>query len=281
MEGPVKLHISLQSRWENPSLQNTISLTLVLGGSLSVPAAKLGGMMKHCLLPPLLTVLQGALGLCQHFLLPGTCLNFPPASILTVSPGTVVPFDFAQPSQQCLMWTQLICLRILPTSLVKFWCSAACPACPLLADALLCPLISEHWREMSSFQPVSFSTPLLCPGFTISSFGTKFHHPTVGSFFFSSGDEKDDESALLWIHVHSLFSQRSPQTASVHLLLQCPAASLPVPAPRALQAGPRPCSHSPKKRKTSLKKGKAAERKPSAYTTTDTLLELLSLIFLW
>lgn len=84
MEGPGKLHINPQSRWENPSLQNAISLTLVLGGSLLVPAAK-GGMMKRCLPPPLLTVLQGASGLCQHFLLPGTCLNFPPASILTVS----------------------------------------------------------------------------------------------------------------------------------------------------------------------------------------------------
>lgn len=94
-----------------------------------VPAAKPGGVMKHCLLPSLLTVLQGAPGLCQHFPLPGTCLNFPPASILTVSPGTVVPFDFAHPSQQCLIWTQFICLHILPTSLVKSWCSAACPAC--------------------------------------------------------------------------------------------------------------------------------------------------------
>lgn len=168
MEGPGKPHINPRSRWENPSLQNAISLTLVLGGSLLVPAAKLGGMMKHCVLPPLLTVLQGAPGLCQHFLLPGTCLNFPPASILTVSPGTVVPFDFAHLSQQCLMWAQPICLHILPTSLVKFWCSAACPACPLLADALLCPLISEHWREMSSFQPVSFSTPL-----------PRFHHPLI------------------------------------------------------------------------------------------------------
>lgn len=33
MEGPGKLHISPQRRWENPSLQNAISLTLVLGGS--------------------------------------------------------------------------------------------------------------------------------------------------------------------------------------------------------------------------------------------------------
>lgn len=224
-----------------------------------MPAAEHGGMMKHCLLPPLLTALQGAPWLCQHFLLPGTCLNFPPASILTVSPGTVASFDFVHPSQKCLMWTQPICLRILPTSLVKFWCSAACPACPLLADALLCPPISEHWREMSSFQPVSFSTPPLpCPGFTIPSFGTKFHHPTVGSFWFGlfffppgSGDERADESALLRIHVHSLFPQRSPQKDSVHLLLQCPAASRSVPAPHALQAGPRPCSHFPKKRKIS------------------------------
>lgn len=70
-----------------------------------MPAAEHGGMMKHCLLPPLLTALQGAPWLCQHFLLPGTCLNFPPASILTVSPGTVVSFDFVHSSQQCLMWT--------------------------------------------------------------------------------------------------------------------------------------------------------------------------------
>lgn len=185
MEEPGRLHINPQSRWENPSLQNAISLPLVLGGSLLEPAAKPGRMMKHCLLPPLLTVLQGAPGLCQHFLLLGMCLNFPPASILTVSPGTVVPFDSAHPSQQCLMWTQPICLRILPTSLVKSWCSAACPACPLLADPLSCTPISVHWREMSSFQPVSFSTPPVpCPGFTVPSFGTKFHHPTVGSFLF-------------------------------------------------------------------------------------------------
>lgn len=44
---------------------------------------------------------------------------------------------------------------------------------------------------------------------------------------------------------------------------------------------PEPAPILPKKQKTSLKKGKAAERKPSAYTTTDTLLQLLSLIFLW
>lgn len=210
--------------------------------------------MKHYLLPPLLTVLQGAPGLCQHFPLPETCLNFPPASILTVSPGTVVPFDFAHPSQQCLMWTQPICLCILPTSLVKPWCSAACPACPLLDDAFLCPPISVYWREMPSFQPASFSTPL-----------PRFHHPLIWhrissphcwlSFFFpGNGDEKADESALLWIHVHSLFPQRSPQTASVHLLLQCPAASQPAPAPHALQAGLRPCSHSPKETENILKK---------------------------
>lgn len=222
-----------------------------------VPAAKPGGVMKHCLLPSLLTVLQGAPGLCQHFPLPGTCLNFPPASILTVSAGTVVPFDFAHPSQQCLIWTQFICLHILPTSLVKSWCSAACPACPLLADAFLCPPISVHWREMPSFQLVSFSTPPLpCPGFTIPSFGTKFHHSTAGSVFFfpGCGDEKADESALLWIHVHSLFPQRSPRTASVHQLLQCPTASQPAPAPHAFQAGPRLCSHSLKETENILRK---------------------------
>lgn len=287
MEGPGKLHTQPRSRWENPSLHNAISLPLVLGGSLLVPAAQPGGVMQHRLLPPLLTALRGAPRLCQHFPLPGTCLNVPPASVLTASPRTVVPFDFAHPSQQCLMWTQPICLRILPTSLVKSWCSAACPACPLLADALLCPPISMHWREMSSFQSVSFSTPPLpCPGFTIPSSGTKFHHPTVGLlvfvfFFPGSGDEKADESALLWIHVHSLFPQWSPRTASVHLLLQCPAASQPAPAPHALQPGPRPCFHSPKETENIQKKGKATERKPSAHTATDTLLELLGLIFLW
>lgn len=47
------------------------------------------------------------------------------------------------------------------------------------------PPISVIWRKMSSFQPVSFSSPPLpCPGFAIPSFGTKFHHPTVGSSFY-------------------------------------------------------------------------------------------------
>lgn len=64
MEGPGTPHVNPQSRWENPSLQNTISLALVLGGSLLVPAAKPGSVMKHCLLPPLLTALWEAPGLC-------------------------------------------------------------------------------------------------------------------------------------------------------------------------------------------------------------------------
>lgn len=78
------LHVNPQSCWENPSLQEAFSLALMLGGSLLVPAAKPGGVMKHCLLPPLLTALREAPGLCQHFPLPGTFLNFSPASILTV-----------------------------------------------------------------------------------------------------------------------------------------------------------------------------------------------------
>lgn len=47
---------------------------------------------------------------------------------------------------------------------------------------------------------------------------------------------------------------------------------------------PMPCRLLPftqRNGKHLLKKGKAAERKPSTYTTVDTLLELLSLIFLW
>lgn len=289
MEEPGRLHINPQSRWENPSLQNAISLPLVLGGSLLEPAAKPGRMMKHCLLPPLLTVLQGAPGLCQHFLLLGMCLNFPPASILTVSPGTVVPFDSAHPSQQCLMWTQPICLRILPTSLVKSWCSAACPACPLLADPLSCTPISVHWREMSSFQPVFFSTPPVpCPGFTVPSFGTKFHHPTVGSFlfwifFFSQavGMRKPMNQPYYGFMCIPCFPNGHPEQP---LSICCYSALLPPnmcqpPLPSRLVPEPAPIL--PKKQKTSLKKGKAAERKPSAYTTTDTLLQLLSLIFLW
>lgn len=93
----------------------------------------------------------------------------------------------------------------------------------------------------------------------------RFHHPLIRHkisslhcwlrfFFPGSGDEKADESALLWIHVHSLFPQRSPRTASVHLLLQCPTASQPAPAPHAFQAGPRLCSHSLKETENILRK---------------------------
>lgn len=85
MEGPDTPHVNAQSRWENPSLQNAVSLALVLGGSLLVLAAKPGDVLKCCLLPPLLTVLREAPGLCQHFPLPGMFLSFPSASILTVS----------------------------------------------------------------------------------------------------------------------------------------------------------------------------------------------------
>lgn len=228
-----------------------------------VPAAKPGGVMKHCLLPSLLTVLQGAPGLCQHFLLPGTCLNFPPASILTVSAGTVVPFDFAHPSQQCLIWTQFICLHILPTSLVKSWCSAACPACPLLADAFLCPPISVHWREMPSFQLVSFSTPPLpCPGFTIPSFGTKFHHSTAGSVFFfqAVGMRKPMNQPYYGFMCIPCFPSGHPEQP---LSISCYSALLPP----NLRQPPMPCRLVPdpapilsKKRKTSLKKRKSSRK---------------------
>lgn len=106
--------------------------------------------------------------------------------------------------------------------------------------------------------PVLFPSP----GFTPPSLGTEFHHPTAGSFFFfpSSGDEKADESALLWIHANSLFPQRSPQTASAHLLLHRPAASQPTPAPPASQAGHRPPSRSPEQVENILKKWKSVRK---------------------
>lgn len=112
-----------QSHWENPSLQTAVSLALVLGGSLLVLAAKLGGVMKHCLLPPLLTALREAPGLCQHFPLPGTFLSFPPASILAVPLSALLPSLLLlssasnaccpQPCQRCLMRAD--CLLACPS----------------------------------------------------------------------------------------------------------------------------------------------------------------------
>lgn len=145
------------------------------------------------------------------------------------------------------------------------------------------PPISVIWRKMSSFQPVSFSSPPLpCPGFAIPSFGTKFHHPTVGSsfyFFFpqAMGMRKPMNQPYYGFMCIPCFPNGHPEQP---LSICCYSALLP---PNLCQppclAG---CSPSPKETENHLlKKGKAAERKPSTYTTMDTLLELLSLIFLW
>lgn len=150
--------------------------------------------------------------------------EFPPCLHPHCFLDTVVPFDFAHPSQQRLMWTQPICLRILPTSLLKSG-AAACPACPLLADALLRPPhLSDLEKDVQFSTSLFFQSPTPLPRFRHPLIWHKISSPhswLVFLFFFSpgNGDEKADESALLWIHVHSLFPQRPPRTASVHLLL--------------------------------------------------------------
>jgi len=226
--------------------------------------------MKHCLLPPLLTALRGALRLCQHFLLPGTYPSFPPASIFAVSLLMLQPPWLHPSSTSNARRRQPACLPALPTHLGETPRSAAWPTRPLLADPLspsthLSASGSDVRCSPGPLSPLTYGCPVpmlsSSPGSTFPSLSTKFHHPTAGSFFCfpGSGDEKADESALLWIHVNSPFPQRSPRTASAHLLLHCPAASPPAPAPPALKAGPRPPSRSPKRSENVLKKkGKVA-----------------------
>lgn len=167
--------------------------------------------------------------------LPPTLLRFLPASLLAdlLQP----PWIFPSPASdaQC----PLACSPF-PPPCVKSQCYPAWPARPVLADAPSLPpsSLSSNVCGLSGLLSPHAPVPSLC-ALPQRRFRPPFIQHQISSpccwlrsflFFPSSGNERADESALLWILVNSPFPQWSPCTASAHLLLHHPAACQPVPA---------------------------------------------------